>query len=231
MSTIESYLYSAGSTATNLTSLSSITLDEGGGSSGTFRLDDSKLMSAALIYWADAASAALAAGVYSFSHSATTNRVTLATTNSTNFTVTFVGHVGAVLGFTNSSYSGDDTYTAESAPLALFEPAGVDCEVPEPKVRTDLVEYRHGRTTSTSFANHLFADLTLWFTQLDAERFLSSCCTSGRVRVKFDSASAFSEEVPDGYIDGFIYRTPSITTIGEDENFVGVEMSVAMGVS
>jgi len=231
MATIESYLYSAGSTATNLTSLNSITVDEGGGSSGTFRLDESKLMSAALIYWADTASAALAAGVYSFSHDSDTNRVTLRTTNSTNFTVTFIGHVGKVLGFANASYSGDDTYTGESEPLALFTPAGVDCEVPEPKVRTDLVEYRHGRMTSTSFSNHLFADLTLWFTRTNADLFLTSCCTSGKVRVKFDSSTAFSTEAPDGYIDGFVYRTPSITTIGEDENFVGVEMSVAMGVS
>lgn len=229
MARIEAYLYSPGSSDTTLNSTNQLYIDEGGGDNATIRLDETMLFMDALDYWFETANASadLPAGVYLFSYDSSTKRVTLKTTNATTFAITFTGSVGVILGFRSNTYSGATTYTAENAPLGLYELLGVEVEVPEASVRTDLIEYRHGRATSSSFSNHLIADLTLW---TDDANLLSSICSTGKVRVTLDSESAFGSAVPLGYLEGFVYATPRIVTAGPDENYLAIDMSLAMEV-
>jgi len=226
MARIEAYLYSPGSAETNLNSTNQIYIDEGGGSNATIRLSGPMLFSAALQYWYEAANVALAGGVYLFSYDSTTKRVTLKTTNATTFAITFTGSVNTALGFRDSSYSGSTSYVGEVAPLAIYELLGIEGEIPDANVRSDLVEYRHGRTTSSTFSNHLIADLTLW---TDDANLLSSFCSTGKVRVTFDSTDAFASAVPLGYLDGFVYSTPRIESIGPDEGYLAIDMALAIG--
>tara|TARA_R110002126_G_scaffold137_7_gene828 strand:+ start:597 stop:1328 length:732 start_codon:yes stop_codon:yes gene_type:complete len=167
-----------------------------------------ELFDAQLATWAAglSAMAGAPAGTYAVTYDATTQRVTIATTNAVAFAPVMIGNLAAWLGFTQTLTGFGLTWTGASAPAALAELLGVTIEPAEDSARVDLTSYRHGRSIAIAWGNHQTHRVRLTFSRSTTlAQIKAGYLTAGRVRIwQFGDATAYSAINPGGYVDGYV---------------------------
>jgi hypothetical protein len=170
------------------------------------------------------------AGLYSITYDATARRVTIASTNATNFrpvmpTVSspkWSGFTQTLAGFATS-------WTADDAPGALAELIGVTVEPAEDAARVELSEYRHGRSVAIAWGNHQVHRVQLWFDRSVLPLIEYGYLTTGRVRIwQFGDGTAYSPSNVDGYVDGFVLDASNPREDGDDGGLWTLELVVAV---
>jgi hypothetical protein len=233
MATLEAYLYSESVTDDTLPSLSlddAITITEAGNTS-TIRLGSPKRFSEALSTWAIEANNNLP-GFYQFSYNATTRRVTITCTNA--MSLTFLGNVKKVLGFSAGAYGPGVSFTAEGPPAAIVELAAFECAPADDVAKAELRAFRHARALGMGWGNLQVFDVGMVLRSADVGVImpargsdLTGYCLTGRVRVG-PSSPAYSATAPGGYLDGYIVQTSGLQSWGDDENFFALRALVAV---
>jgi len=158
------------------------------------------------------------AGVYTCTYDATTQRVTLATTNGTGFRPVMPGNLAVWLGFTQDLSSGwAESWEGESAPAAVAELLGVTVEPAEDAARVDLAEHRHGRSVATVWGNHQVHRVHLVFSRTTTlAQIAAGYLTTGRVRIwQAGDSTPYSATNVDGYIDGYVIAADDPTEDGD----------------
>ena len=146
------------------------------------------------------------AGTYELIYDASTQRVTIETTNGISFVPVMDGNLAVWLGFTQLIAGGAFTWLAESAPAAIAELLAVTVQPAEDAARVDLSEYRHGRAVATVWGNHQVHRVTIVFSRTTTlSQIAAGYLTTGRVRIwQAGDATAYAADNVDGYVDGFV---------------------------
>lgn len=169
------------------------------------------------------------AGLYLVSYDATTGKVTIASTNATNFRPVMRGNCAEWSGFTQALAGFATTWTGASRATGIAELIGVTVEPAEDVARIDLAEYRHGRAVATTWGNHQVHACTLLFDAATKAQLEVGYLTTGRVRIwQFGDAAAYSPTNVDGYIDGFVIACGDATEEGDDGELWTLRMLVGV---
>jgi hypothetical protein len=171
------------------------------------------------------------AGQYAFTYSSATQRVTLASTNSTSFRPIMVGNVASWLGFTQTinpaTYA--TSWTGESAPAGVLELLGVGLEPPEAADDTEVLSLRHGRNYVPLFGNHQVQKPELLAQRSRLPPDLSYLLT-GRVRITPMADTAAYDAVAHlgGYIDGYVTEEPAYGEPDPDSDIIEITLTLAV---
>lgn len=146
------------------------------------------------------------AGLYAVTYSATTRRVTIASTNGVHFRPVMPEQAAVWSGFTQDLSSGWATsWTAQTAPAALVELFAVTVEPAEDAARVQLYQYRHGRAVAVAWGNHQVQRATLWVRARDLRALDPGYVVSGRIRLyQGDDLTGYGPDNPDGVLDGYV---------------------------
>lgn len=183
-----------------------------------------------LATWNSLLNAHTPAGLYSVTYDEATRRVTIASTNGTNFrpvmpttsSMKWTGFSQVLAGFALS-------WTADDPPGGLAELLGVTVEPAEDAARVALEEYRHGRSVAVVWGNHQRHAVTLHFDRATKDQLAHGFLTMGRVRIwQCGDGNPYSPTNPDGYIDGFVLDASKPTEEGDDGGFWTLELVVAV---
>lgn len=157
--------------------------------------------------WGSALNSYTPAGLYEITYSATTRRVTIASTNSTSFRPKMVEDLALWLGFSQDLSSGWATsWTADDAPAGVAELLGATVEPAEDGARVDLKEYRQGRAVSVVWGNHQLHKATIYFDSTTRDQIESGYLTTGRVQFQqLDSVTdVYAADTLGGVLEGFV---------------------------
>lgn len=226
---IEAYLYSTGS-KTAVEATTTLTADEGAAVPGDATLAAPVVFAAALTELQTALNTGGGANTYTVTWNAQGNTCE-ASGDSINFDLDFTGNLAAAMGFSASSYSGDQEYVGEQQALGRFDfPYGVERQTTRPGDDVDLREYQHGVTEVLAFGNHDLWRVKLWMLHAQATFFLRSYCCTGRVRLYQDDAvtTVASPTNLEGYLDGYVVASSEIETHGPSERLVSVGLVLAV---
>ena len=157
------------------------------------------------------------AGIYTCTYDASTQRVTIATSNAVSFKPVMDGNLATWLGFTQTIVGNSTSWEADDAPAAVAELLAVTVEPAEDAARVDLAEYRHGRAVSTVWGNHQTHRVKLVFSRTTTlAQIEAGYLTAGRVRIWQDGdATAYSPSNVDGFIDGYVIAADDPTEEGD----------------
>lgn len=233
MATIEGYAFSDGSSA--FRALNSLVIEEAPSSPATTtaRLAASAVFSDALDLWRAILDATTPAGLWSITYSATTRRVTIASTNATNFRPVFTAFdadLARWLGFDPAGVYGFAlSHTGTAVPHGRADVLGVDVEPPEDAAQVEVQQFRLGRAIAPVFGNHLLQRVLLTAT---ARQCPTDWCwlTTGRVRVyPTADVNPYSVANLDGYHDGYVTEQPTWQHEGDAEEVreLGLTLAVA----
>ena len=173
-----------------------------------------ELFSAQLATW-ETHLATYAAGTYTCTYSAATQRVILS--SSVSFQPVMSGNLASWLGFTQTIAGNSTSWEGASAPNAIAELLAVTVEPAEDGARVDLAEYRHGRAVATVWGNHQMHRVKLVFSRTTTlAQIKTGYLTAGRVRIwQAGDATAYSATNIDGYIDGYVIAADDPTEDGD----------------
>lgn len=171
------------------------------------------------------------AGIYTCTYDATTQRVTLATSNAVSFKPVMDGNLASWLGFTQSIVGNATSWEGASAPAAIAELLAVTVEPAEDAARVDLAEYRHGRSLATVWGNHQVHRVQLTFSRdTTLAQIEAGYLTAGRVRIwQAGDATAYSATNPDGFIDGYVIAADDPTEDGDIGELWTLNMLIGVG--
>jgi hypothetical protein len=191
------------------------------------------LFSDLLALWATDLSRAMPwgapAGIYSCAYSATSKRVTIATTNGVAFKPSPVGNELDYLGITQAIGGYATSWEGASAPLGIAELLGVTVEPAEDWAVSDLTRYRHGRAVAPAWGNHQVHAVKLFARSSATAALAAGYLTTGRVRIyQGDTGSAYSPTNIDGYVDGYVLAASDLETDGDDESLWILDLLVAV---
>lgn len=157
------------------------------------------------------------AGLYSLTYDASTERVTIASTNSTSFKPQFEGNTAVWFGFTQSIVGNNTTWTADDPPAGLAELFAVTVEPAEDFARVQLAEYRHGRSVASVWGNHQVHRVRLVFRNSTYAQIAAGYLTTGRVRIwQCGDGTAYSATNIDGFVDGYVLAADDPVEEGDD---------------
>lgn len=199
-----------------------------GATTATGQVAAPTLFLAALKAYTDTFTAVLAS-TYTRTWDQAANRITIASSSGT-FALSPSGNLRAAMGMPAAT-SGATSYTGTTAPLGVVPLLSAEVEAAGPDVgaQVDLIDYRHGRSTVTYYANHTRYLVRCWVTGEQKAALLGGYCTRGRVRVHLgDDLNAQGPEHLDGYIDGFIYSATVGAVEGTNEDYVRVDLGIAV---
>lgn len=175
--------------------------------------------------------AATPSGIYDWTWSSATNRLTIASGNNVQFRPVNVGNSAAWFGFTQALGAGYAlTWTAASAPQAVADLLGATVEPAESWAQVDLNEYRHGRAAAIGWTNHAAHRITLYFVGENIATIQAGYVTTGRVRLWQDVSDlvAYSPTHPGGYVDGWIVAANDPTEDGDTGSLWTLSMVLAV---
>ncbi len=183
--------------------------------------------------WAATLNAHAPAGQYTILYNALTARVVVQSTNGTHFRPKMVGSAAQYLGFTQdlSGAAGWATsWTGASAPLAVCELVGCTVQPPEDGAKVETTRYRHGRMWPVGWGNTLLYKVTLWIRQQDAQHLSAGWCVTGRIRLYQDTANITQYAATNlgGYVDGFVVSAANLRAYGAAEDFLSLDMTLAV---
>lgn len=231
MARIESYAYSDGTS--KFRCINSLVVEEQPTSplTTTCRLEQPYVFSAALVRWQQLLFTLTPAGVYTVAYSASTRRVTIATTNGVNFKPIWTTDrdLAFWLGFNPDAVYGFATsHTGTRIPLGRADVLGVQVEPPEDAAKVEVQQYRLGRVAAPVFGNHLLQKVELLATRAQRpERW--HWLTTGRVRVwPSDDPNPYSVANLGGYLDGYVVEQPGLEHLGDDEGQTVVQLLLAL---
>lgn len=186
----------------------------------------------ALLAWEALLNATAPAGQYAITYDATTRRVTIASTNGTNFKPVFSGgdiDLALWLGFDPGAAFGFAlTHTGVAIPWGRVEVLGVDVEPPEDAAKVDLQQLRLGRAVAPVFGNHLLITVAL-IVVLQSTPAAWSWVLTGRVRIYPSSnVNPYSESNLDGYVEGWVVSQPAWEQLGDDEGLSVLSLLLAL---
>lgn len=170
------------------------------------------------------------AGIYTCTYDASTQRVTIATSNAVNFRPVMDGNLASWLGFTQVLAGWADSWTGASAPAAVAELLAVTVEPAEDAARVDLSEYRHGRAVATVWGNHQVHRVRLVFSRTTTlAQIQAGYLQAGRVRIwQAGDATAYSATNVDGFIDGYVLAADDPSEDGDIGELWGLSMLVGV---
>lgn len=168
-------------------------------------------------------------GLYLVSYDAATGKVTVESTNGTNFRPVMQGNVAQWAGFSQALAGFALTWTGESRATGIAELIGVTVEPAEDMARLDLAEYRHGRAVATVWGNHQVHACTLLFDAATKDQLEVGYLTTGRVCIwQYGDAGAYSPTNVDGYVDGYVIACGDATESGDDGELWTLQMLVGV---
>lgn len=179
--------------------------------------------------WATLAAANAGAGTYTFSYSATTRRVTLA--SSVSWQPVLPEATAAWLGFTQSITGYATSWTGASEPACVMELLGATVEPAEDWALIDVSAYRHGRVRAVGWGNHYAAQAVL---HVRAARYVGKpYCLTGRVRiVQADAVTdPFSTAEPGGIVDAYVVGVGDVAELGDTGETLQIPMVLAIARS
>ena len=231
MAHIDGYAYSDGTT--KYRAVNSLLIEEQPSSPmvTTARLAAPAVFGDALSQWQILLNALTPAGLYAITYNATTKRVTIASTNATNFRPVFAQDqdLARWLGFDpNAAFGFALSHTGTAIPLGRVECLGIDIEPPEDAAKVDLQQLRLGRAVAPVFGNHLLVTVALMVVLQSAPAAWHWVVT-GRVRLYPSSnTSPYSESNLGGYIDGWVVTQPAWEQLGDDESLSVLTLLLAL---
>lgn len=179
--------------------------------------------------WNTVLNASALAGQYAITYSATTQRVTIASTDATSFRPVMVENLAAWLGFSQALAGWALSWTGASAPACIAELLTATVEPAENADRVDLHEYRHGRAVSIAWGNHELHKITLHFTSASLRIFDPGFLLTGRVRIYQGADTAdYSPTNIDGVVDGWIVASDNPNEDGDLGECWYVDLIVAV---
>ncbi len=167
-------------------------------------------------------SAALPAAL-SITYSTTTDRCTVAVSDSTTYHVRWTASTAKLLGFNNTTVAtgGSDT-TGDYAPRGVCPLSGLHLANPRPARQSDVRTFRHGVTHSSSFGEGTIYDARGTIAHADRVRLQEGPCSIGKVRLGEWTASAvYSSSELGGYLDAFLIQQPTIAASDTVEQHIG----------
>lgn len=218
MAQIQAYAYSESSTSTKYRSVCRFGIEEQPSSpTVTYaQLSAPAQFVPALDLWRAIFDATTPAGLYAITYSATTRRVTIASTNATNFKPVFVGNIASFLGFGAGPFAFATSHVGTATPAGVLELVGAETEAPVDAAQVSLDTFRHGRAQARLFGNHQLSRCNLLYLTSVAPSDLSYV-TTGRVRLfPTSDTGAYSLSNLDGYVDGYVVEQPSFEPPGDD---------------
>lgn len=231
MARIEGYAYSDGTS--RFRAVNSLVVEEAPSSPATTtcRLAAPTVFTDALAAWQTLLFTLTPAGVYVVSYSATTRRVTIATTNGVKFKPVWTADpdLARWLGFNPSAVYGFAlSHTGTAVPLGRADVAGIAVEAPEDAAQVDTQALRLGRVVVPVYGNHLLQRVELLATR--AQRPSAwHWLTTGRVRVyPTADTSPYSVANLDGYVDGYVVDQPVFEDLGDDEGQTLITITLAL---
>ena len=232
MARIEGYAYSDGTS--KFRAVNSLVVEEQPSSPATTtaRLAAPAVFSAALDLWRAILDATTPDGLYAISYSATTRRVTIASTNLTPFRPVWQSVDRALalwLGFDpDAAYAFALTHTGTAVPYGCASPLAVEVEPPEDAAKPEIQQVRLGRAFAPVFGNHLLQRVTI----VGKVALLPSSwawLTTGRVRVyPTATATEYSATNLDGYYDGHVVEHNGWERLGDDEGLDVLTLTLAL---
>lgn len=169
------------------------------------------------------------AGLYSITHDLTTNRITIASTNGTNFRPTMVGNSANWTGFTQGLVGWALTWTGDDPPQAMARLLGVTVEPAEDWAQVDLTAYRHGRAVGVAWGNHQAHRVTMHFSGENIDIIKAGYVIAGRVRIWQGAiGTAYSPTNLGGYVDGWIVAADDPHEAGDTGNLWQLSLVLAV---
>jgi len=167
--------------------------------------------------WSVAAPQGAPAGTYTVLYSASTQRITILSTNVVAHRPVMVGNMALWCGLTQDLSSGwAASWEGASRPAGIAELIGVTVEPAEDAARVDLARYRHGRAVASVWGNHQRHRVQLVFSAATKAQIEIGFLTTGRVRIwQFGDGGAYSPTNVDGYIDGWVVAASDPTEDGD----------------
>lgn len=210
--------YSPGSSSGSYVATNTLNVDVGAGSvvvrsSAPLNFED------LLADLTTAADTAVPAGApWSFRYDATTQRVTVESGASANFSYSQLGNLFNYLGM-NPTASGARTYSGWRAPAGVLECLSLEVDPPLDASRVDLAQYRHGRSIATVWGSAMTFRCRAWISAAQRDTWQAGYVTTGLVRVyqAGGSTSPYSATNLGGYIEGYVVGTSDLQVYGQNE--------------
>ena len=173
-------------------------------------------------------------GALSITYSTTTDRCTVAVSDSTTYPVRGTASTAKLLGFNNTTVAtgGSDT-AGDYAPRGVCPLSGLHLANPKPARASDVRTFRHGVTHSTSFGEGTIYDVRGTIAHADRVRLQEGPCSIGKVRIgEWAAGAVYSSSALGGYLDAVLVQQPSIApadTVEQniDFSFIAIAPSTA----
>jgi hypothetical protein len=178
-----------------------------------------------------AAPAGAPSGTYTVSWSATTNRVTIAST--VFFKPVMPGRLSGYLGFTQSlTGAAAASWTGASAPHGTIPLAGVTVRPAEDKARVQKDDFRLGRTRTTVWGNLQTYMVKVVFTQADVAAYQAGWCFTGKIRIYQGNSGAYltahSPSNLAGYVEGWVIQQGDLKAFGAGEDYLALDLTIGV---
>lgn len=168
-------------------------------------------------------------GTYSATYSPTTRRVTIESTNATDFRPVMVENGAEWSGFTQTLAGFATSWTGVSAPAAVAELLCATVEPAEDGARVDVRNYRLGRSAAIVWGNHQTYKVTLTYKSTNGQILDPGYLATGRVRItQADAMGAISPINPGGYLDGYVVASTDPVEDGDIGELWSVQLLVAV---
>jgi len=172
------------------------------------------------------------AGLYDISYSATTQRVSVETTNAVDHRPQMPANSALWFGFSQDLSAGagfSDAWQADDPPAGLVELFAVEVSPALDAARVDLGKYRHGRAVATVWGNRQAHMVRLYFRSSAKDQIEAGFVTSGRVRIwQCGDGTAYSPTNVDGFIDGWVLASDNIKEDGDVGGLWSIDMVVGV---
>ena len=148
----------------------------------------------------------------SIAYSTTTDRCTVAVSDSTTYHVRWTSSTAKLLGFNATTVATGCTDTAgDYAPRGICPVSSLHLSNPKPARKSDVRTFRHGATHSSSFGEGILYDIRCTVAHADRARLQEGPCSIGKVRIgSYTAASVYSSAALDGYLDAFLIQQPTV---------------------
>lgn len=216
---VQGYAYSDGSA--KFRAVNTLVVEEQPTSPATTaaRLGAPAVFDDALNAWRVLLDASTPAGLWAITYSATTRRVTIATTNAVNFRPVWTAdrELAYWLGYDPDGVYGFATsHTGSAIPLGRVELLGVEVEPPEDAAKVEVQQVRLGRAVAPVFGNHSLQAVDLLCAGV-ARPSSWAWLLSGRVRVYVSADVApYTAANPDGYLEGYAVTAPAFDKLNDE---------------
>jgi hypothetical protein len=186
----------------------------------------------ALDQWRAILDATTPAGLYAITYSATTQRVTIASTNGVQFRPVWAAAdrpLALWLGFDpDAAYAFGLSHVGTLVPYGRAELLGVEVEPPEDASKADVQQVRLGRAIVAVFGNHLLQAVDL-IVKGDRRPASWAWLTAGKLRIYVSAdVNPYSAANPDGYLEGYVVTAPQFDKLGADEGIDVVSLVLAV---